>query len=229
MPKVLAVIPARSGSKSLPDKNIRSLKGKPLLAHSIEYANRCPLITKTIVSTDSELYAQIAMSWGASVPFLRPKNIAEDDSQDYGFMRHALDFFIEHKDYYDFLALIRPTSPLRPANLIEKSIEILTNNPAATSVRTVAPVKEHPYRVWSIAEDGSMKGFVESGREPFNLPRQKLPNLYFQTGDLEMVRASTLLSGSVSGENVFPLVVSHDDMVDIDSISDFLQAEKKLI
>ncbi len=229
MHRILAVIPARSGSKSLPDKNIRSLKGKPLLAYSIEYANRCPLISNTIVSTDSELYAQIARNWGASVPFLRPQNIAEDDSQDYGFMRHALDFFIEHKDYYDFLALIRPTSPLRPANLIEKSIEILTNNPAATSVRTVAPVKEHPYRVWSIAEDGSMTGFVESKREPFNMPRQKLPNLYFQTGDLEMVRASTLLSGSVSGENVFPLVVSHDDMVDIDSLSDFHQAEKKLI
>ena len=228
MPKVLAVIPARSGSKSLPDKNIRSLKGKPLLAYSIEYANRCPLITKTIVSTDSELYAEAARHWGASVPFLRPKNIAEDDSQDYGFMRHALDFFIEHKDYNAFLALIRPTSPLRPANLIEKSIEILTNNPAATSVRTIAPVKENPYLVWSVAEDGSMKGFVESEKEAFNLPRQKLPNLYFQTGDLEMVRASTLLSGSVSGGNVFPLVISHDEMVDIDSVSDFNQAERKL-
>ena len=74
-----------------------------------------------------------------------------------------------------------------------------------------------------------MKGFVENVQEPFNLPRQKLPKLYFQTGDLEMVRASTLLAGSVSGSNVFPLVISHDDMVDIDSISDFNQAEKKLI
>lgn len=229
MHKVLAVIPARSGSKSLPDKNIRSLKGKPLLAYSIEYAIKCPLVSKTIVSTDSEQYAETARQWGASVPFLRPKEISEDNSQDYSFMRHALDFYRGNKIFFDFLALIRPTSPLRPENLIERSIEILTSNPEATSVRTVTPVREHPYRTWAISEDGSMRGFMKSKQEPFNLPRQMLPKLYFQTGDLEMVRVSTLLAGSVSGNNVFPLVIDYDKMVDIDCIADFNQAEKKII
>lgn len=229
MPDILTVIPARSGSKSLPHKNIKLLEGKPLLAYSIEYAKRCALVSKTVVSTDSEEYADIARQYGASVPFLRPPEYARDSSTDFEFMKHAFDFHRSHNEHYDLLVLLRPTSPLRPKGLIERGLSILCENPSATSVRSVAPVTEHPYRVWSKRKDGSIEGFVSHEKEPYNLPRQKLPELLFQTGDIEIVRASTLLTGSVSGDNVYPLIIAHDDMVDIDSESDFKEAKRRML
>ncbi|MDO6709372.1 acylneuraminate cytidylyltransferase family protein [Aliiglaciecola sp. 2_MG-2023] len=228
MTKLLVVIPARSGSKSLPNKNIRLLNGKPLIAHSIEYATSSAIVNKTIISTDSQNYADIAMQFGAEVPFIRPAEYSLDTSQDYEFMRHALDFFKAKNEHYDYLALLRPTSPLRPPKLLEKALEILKKIPSASAVRTVAQVKEHPYRVWRPKDDGSIEGFVDQQHEPYNLPRQQLPLLYFQTGDLEMVRSSTLLAGSVSGNEVYPLVLKHDQMIDIDSDADFNIAEDKI-
>lgn len=216
MPKILAVIPARSGSKSLPHKNIKNLNGKPLLAYSIEYANQSSLISKTIVSTDNEDYAKIAVEYGASVPFLRPPEYSRDDSPDYEFMKHALEYYLDHGESFDLLILLRPTSPVRPPGLIERGVKIILADPIATSVRSVAPVTEHPYRIWSKKEDGSIEGFVPFVKEPYNLPRQKLPPLLFQTGDIEIVKASTLLSGSVSGNKVLPLIIEHGEMVDID-------------
>jgi N-acylneuraminate cytidylyltransferase len=229
MSKILAVIPARAGSKSLPNKNIKLLNDKPLLAYSIKYATDCKLISKTIVSTDSSKYAQVAKNYGASVPFLRPEKFAKDVSQDYDFMRHALDFYHQSGVFYDILILLRPTSPLRPEGLIERGLELLENNPQATSIRSVTQVKEHPWRTWKENSDGSITGLVNEQTEPYNLPRQQLPNIYFQTGDIELVRASTLLAGSVTGNNVYPLIINHEQMIDIDTPDDFKLATKKIL
>lgn len=227
MDRLLVVIPARGGSKSIPLKNIQPLGGKPLIQYAIEYALRTVPANSVFVSTDSSRIAEVANSCGASVPFLRPEYLATDEATDYGFMRHALDKLDPNGENFDYFALLRPTSPMRPAGLLEKAISILKNNPAASSVRTVARCKEHPYRMWVDGPEGSMKSFMNALEgEPFNQPRQQLPEIWFQTGDLEMVTRGTLLHESVSGSHIMPLEIAHEEMIDIDSWRDFASAEK---
>jgi CMP-N,N'-diacetyllegionaminic acid synthase len=228
MLKVITIIPAREGSKSLPNKNILLLDGKPLLCHSVKYSLNAIEVSRTIVSTDSQEIAGIAKKCGAEVPFLRPLEYAQDDTRDYPFMRHALDYFDSIGEVYDIYILLRPTSPVRPPDLIKKTINIFASNPNTTSIRSVAKIKEHPYRSWSINDDGSMSGLVKNTEEPYNIPRQELPDIYFQTGDIEAVARSTILNGSVSGENIFPLIIEYDDMVDIDNAVDLKKAGEKL-
>lgn len=223
--RILTVVPARCGSKSLPNKNILLLNGEPLLCHSISYSLKSKVVSATIVSTDSQEIANIAKKCGAAVPFIRPKEFAMDDTRDYPVLRHALDFFEAQGDIFDIYILLRPTSPLRPSGLIEKAIDILIKNPSATAIRSVAKVEEHPYRSWRQNQDGSISGFVTNEVEPYNIPRQELPILYFQTGDIEAIRRETLIEGSISGSSVYPLVIKHDEMIDIDNESDFNRAE----
>ena len=223
--RIIVIIPARGGSKSLRNKNVLPLNGVPLLCYSVAYSLKSKIVTSTVVSTDSPKIAAIAKECGAMVPFLRPERIARDNSRDYPFMRHALDYFESKGQFFDIYVLLRPTSPMRPPDLIEKAIKILKDNTNATSVRSCALIKEHPYRAWKQNENGSITGFFDDIVEPYNIPRQQLPALYFQTGDIEVIRRETLIKGSVSGEHVFPLIIKHDEMIDIDSYSDFIKAE----
>lgn len=225
--QIVSVIPARYGSKSLPRKNILPLNGIPLIGHSISYSKKSNLVNKTIVSTDSEEIATIAKNFGADVPFIRPEKFAQDNTRDYPVIRHALDFFESNGFKFDIFILLRPTSPMRPSGLIEKAVKILENNLDASSVRSVTRIKEHPYRAWKKDSDGSISGFVEE-HESYNMPRQELPSLYFQTGDIEAIRRETIINGSVSGDKVFPLIIKHKDMIDIDSIDDLDRAKNIL-
>jgi len=225
--KIVCVIPARGGSKSLPKKNILPLNGIPLLCYSVDYSLKSPLITETVVSTDSQEIASVAKNCGAVVPFIRPAEFAKDDTRDYLVMRHALNFFEAKNQFFDLYVLLRPTSPLRPPDLIERAVSIIKKNPDATSVRSVAQIKEHPYRAWRVHPDGRISGFVQYELEPYNIPRQELPDVCFQTGDIEVIKRETIIQGSVSGERVYPLVIDHDQMVDIDSQSDLDLAERK--
>jgi len=227
MLRVLSIIPARSGSKSLPNKNVLFFRGMPLLGHSIKYSKSSDLVSKTIVSTDSTEIAEIAENLGAEVPFLRPTELAKDESQDYEFTRHALDYFEKNGDIFDIYIILRPTSPLRPKGLIERAVEIFQITPEITSVRSVTEIKEHPYRSWKMNKDGSISGYESAVHEAYNLPRQKLPKIFFQTGDLEAVSRRTVLAGSVSGNKVFPLFISYSDMQDIDTLEDFERASYK--
>lgn len=226
--RIVTVIPARSGSKSIPKKNIRHLNGKPLLAYSIEYSLKCELIDKTIVSTDSEEIGQIAKDYGAEVPFIRPSELATDDTPDYPVFRHALDFLENYiNDTIDIIILLRPTSPLRPPGLIERGVEMVMENPDFTSIRSVAKTNEHPYRQWK-QEGRFIKGYEKSVEEPYNLERQKLPTVFFQTGDIEIISRQTLKAGSISGSRVLPLVIDRADMLDIDYEQDIMRAEDLL-
>lgn len=227
MLRSIVIIPARSGSKSLPKKNILPLNGKPMLCYSVSYGLNCNLIDKVVVSTDSHEFAKVATECGADVPFIRPAILSQDKTRDYPVMRHAMDYFDTLGEVYDVYILLRPTSPLRPPGLIEKAIDLLIQNPTATSVRTVAKIKEHPYRAWKINEDGSMSGFATI-EEAYNIPRQELPEVFFQTGDLEAIKRETLLNGSISGDNVFPLIIDYEDMIDIDHRDDMSKAEERL-
>ena len=225
---IYTVIPARGGSKSIPKKNIQLLGGKPLIQYSIEYSLKCPLIAHTVVSTDSEEIADVARSCGAEVPFIRPKELAEDDVPDYPVFRHALETLEDlYNEQIDAIVLLRPTSPLRPPGLIERGVALLQHFPEASSVRTVTLSSEHPFRQWRIVGD-YMVGYEAEVFEPYNLPRQQLPPVYFQTGDLEIVRRQTLLDGSISGNHILPLVIDPEEMVDIDHESDWQEAEQRL-
>src|SRR3972149_1828506 len=125
-PEVLAVVQARGGSKSIPGKNIRSLAGHPLIAYSIAAGLAAQSVTRLIVSTDSQEIAEIARQYGAEVPFLRPPELAQDDSPDLPLFQHALRWLEDHEDYRpDVVVQLRPTSPLRPVGLIDEAVEAL--------------------------------------------------------------------------------------------------------
>ena len=225
MDNIIALIPARSGSKGIEKKNILMFAGKPLLAHSILYAKKSLLIKDVVVSTDSEEFASISNQFGGRTPFVRPKDLSGDTVEDFPVVNHAVNFLEEEtKKKIDFIALLRPTSPLRPPNLIEKAYEIIKNNASGTSVRSVVPVKEHSYRQW-FKKGNKLVSVIENINEPFNLPRQKLPNSFFQSGDIEFIKRSTLKDNSVSGNYVLPLILKQEDLFDIDTLADL---EKKL-
>ena len=226
---LVTVIPARGGSKSIPFKNIQALNGEPLLSYSIEYSKKCHLVKDTIVSTDSEKIADVAKKYGASVPFLRPKSISGDETQDFPVIHHALEALEKiYGEKIDAIIWLRPTSPLRPSNLIERAVDILTKNPDCTSVRSVVESSEHAYRQWSLLGDGAITGVINSVLEPYNIPRQKLPDVYFQSGDIELVRRDTIINGSITGNKVFPLILEQEEMLDIDYPDDFRSAEKRI-
>jgi len=228
---IYSVIPARGGSQSVPRKNIKLLKGYPLIKYSIDYSKSSNLIHRTVVSTDDTEIAKIAKDLGADVPFERPQSLGGDLVEDYPVILHALTELEKiYQERIDIIVLLRPTSPLRPSGLIESGIKLLNNDPKASSVRAVTVSKEHPYRQWSLKE-GYISSFTNDSSdllEPFNLPRQILPKVFFQTGDIEIIRRETLMNGSVSGNRVLPLIIDANQVYDIDNQEDFDIAEKNL-
>jgi YrbI family 3-deoxy-D-manno-octulosonate 8-phosphate phosphatase len=227
--EVLAIIPARGGSKSILKKNIQDFLGYPLIAYSIVAVKRANLVTRVIVSTDDEEIATIAREYGAEVPFNRPSELAQDDTLDFPVFEHALKWLKEKEDYQaDLIVQLRPTSPLRPPNLIDEAVQLLMENPDTDSVRGVVPAGENPYKMWRLAEDGSMQALLtlKGVQEAFNAPRQSLPSIYWQTGHVDIVRSATILGkGSMSGEKIRPIHIDAAYSVDIDTLSDLKAAE----
>tara|TARA_B100000686_G_C16697563_1_gene921422 strand:- start:121 stop:825 length:705 start_codon:yes stop_codon:yes gene_type:complete len=228
---IVSIIPARGGSKSIPRKNIKIVGGSPLIKYSIDYSLECELVNKTVVSTEDEEISKYAKKFNVEV-VKRPKNLAKDLTPDYPVIKHSL-FVLEkkYKEKIDLLVILRPTSPLRPKKLIEKGIKILKSNPKATSVRAVTEVKQHPYRMWE-KNSKYISSFINSRdlklNEPYNKPRQILPKVFFQTGDIEIVRRSTILAGSVSGNKILPIFLNRNTVFDIDSLEDLKKVESKI-
>ncbi|MCJ7715510.1 MAG: N-acylneuraminate cytidylyltransferase [Anaerolineales bacterium] len=230
MVEVLALIPARGGSKGLPGKNIKSLGGYPLIGYSIAAALNAKLVCKTVVTTDSPEIAEKAREFGAEVPFLRPAEFAQDDTRDLPVFQHALKWFSDHENYRpDVIVQLRPTSPFRPPELIDEAIQTLIDNPDASSVRGVVPSKENPFKMWMIEPDGKMIPLLETEfKEPFNMPRQELPPSYWQTGHIDIIRAETILNGSMSGQEVYAHIIDPLYSVDLDNLQDWQRAEIRL-
>jgi len=229
MQEILALIPARSGSQGVPDKNIRPLMGRPLIAYSIEHALRCPSITRVIVSTDSEVYAKIARAAGAEVPFLRPVEFAQDRSTDLDVFLHTLAWLKENEGYIpDLCVHLRPTCPVRRTEDIEEAIRILHERPDCDSVRTVAPAVKTPFKMWFLREDHCIVPVLQSDvPEAYNLPRQLLPPVHMQIGCIDVVRTSVLLEKrSMTGDRIYGYSV--DASVDIDTPEDFQRAAEYL-
>ena len=231
--EVIVLIPARGNSKSIPKKNIREFAGYPLIAYSITAALRSDLVDRVIVSTDDAEIADIAREYGAEVPFMRPPELAQDDTVDFPVFEHALIWLAENEDYYpDIVVHLRATSPVYPRTLIDDAITKLMDHPKADSVRGVVPSTENPYKMWRISQDGWMIPLlqVEGLAEPFNSPRQALPDTYWQTGHIDAIRRKTILEKrSLSGEVILPIHIPPDFSVDIDTLRDWRRAEQTVL
>lgn len=228
--KVLAIIPARGGSKSIPRKNIRYFAGFPLLAWSIAAAKQSKLVSRVIVSTDDQQIAKIAQKFGAETPFLRPSEIAEDRTPDLPVFVHALKWLKENENYEpDLVVQLRPTSPIRPAGLVDKAIKVLIDHPKADSVRGVVPAGQNPHKMWRLKDENSpMKNLldVKGLGEPYNAPRQILPPIYWQTGHIDAIRTKVLNKNSMSGKKIYPLIIDPRFSVDIDNEQDWAYYEQ---
>lgn len=227
--EVLAIVPARGGSKSIPHKNIQSFSGHPLLAYSIAAGLHAKTVSRVIVSTDDNEIADIARQYGAGVPFLRPEELASDNSLDLPVFEHALDWLARQEKYKpDIVIQLRPTSPLRPPGLIDEAVELLRDHKQADSVRGVVLSGQNPHKMWKLNAEGSLKPLlkVKGIEEPYNAPRQKLPVTYWQTGHIDAIRTATILrKHSLSGDNVWPVFIDPRYSVDIDTTNDWRRAE----
>jgi YrbI family 3-deoxy-D-manno-octulosonate 8-phosphate phosphatase len=230
-PEILAIIPARGGSKGIPHKNIRDFAGVPLIAWSIAAAKQSDLVTRTIVSTDDEEIAAVARSFGAETPFLRPAEFAQDATTDLPVYEHALKWLAENENYRpDVVIQLRPTSPIRPRDCVDRAIRILLAHPEADCVRGVVPAGQNPHKMWRLpgGEEAPMQNLldVKGLAEPYNAPRQILPPVYWQTGHIDAIRAATILEKkSMSGEVIYPLVIDPRYTVDLDNLSDWAKYE----
>jgi len=230
-PQVLALIPARGGSKSIPRKNIRPLAGHPLIAYSIAAGLAAETVTRILVSTDDPEIAEISRRYGAETPFLRPAEFAQDQTPDLPVFQHALLWLDENEDWRpEIVVQLRPTSPFRRVMHIDQAVYQLIEHPEADAVRTVCVPFQNPYKMWRIQPNGFMQPLVDLGvPEPYNQPRQALPDVYWQTGYVDAAWSDTLLEkNSMTGERILPLVIDPSEWIDIDSADDWRRAERLL-
>ena len=248
---ILAVIPARSGSKSVPHKNIRDICGKPMLAYSIEHGLKSKYINRVIVSTDSEHYGDIAKHYGAEVPFIRPAEYATDTALDIDVFRHALTYLKENEGYEaDIVVQLRPTYPIRRIEDIDSMIEICMEDESVDSVRSMSLAKEIPYKMWveetgmDEADAGSenppvyqeeaepkekqiirVKPLVDTIPECYNMPRQQLPVVYYQNACIDVLRPRVIFEmNSMSGKKIVGYKMQ--DNFDIDTEEEFINASR---
>lgn len=231
MTKILAIIPARGGSKGLPGKNIKPLLQHPLIAYSIKAAQESKYINRITVNTDSDEIAGIARKYEAEIPFIRPAELAADDSTDKEVFQHQLQWMREHENYVpDFIVQLRPTSPVRFIEWIDKAIEQIMQSDA-DSIRVITEAPVTPFKMWVLNENnnGAMEPLMhlKDIAEPYNMPRQKLPVIYWQTGTLDVIRTTTLTDkNSMSGEKILPFIIDKKYAIDIDDVNSFYKAEE---
>src|SRR3989344_6805752 len=224
---VIAVIPARGGSKGLPGKNIRLLGGKPLIAHSIEAAKKSTLIERVIVTTDDEEIAQVAREYGAEVPFIRPTELAQDDTPPDPVLKHVLEFLKEKEGVVpEIIVWLEPPCPFRTAQEIDEAITLLRNDPEADSLRAVIEPFQNPFKSWTI-EGKYLKPLIDvKGQALHTGPRQKTQKVYWQNGALFLLKYDTIMKkGNFFGDNILPFVMSSDRFDDIDKKEDLEFAE----
>ncbi len=227
--EVLAIIPARGGSKGLPRKNVLPLLGHPLIAYSILAAQESNLVSRTIISTDDVEIATVCKKYGAEVPFMRPTEIAEDWSVDLEVFTHALQWLKDNEGYVpDMVIQLRPTSPVRLTGLIDTCIQKLIDNPDADSLRIITPTPITPYKMWVVPDETKpMKPLLalDGIDEPFNQLRQTLPKVYWQIGTLDVIRTNVITEQKrMSGNTILHHIVDNSLAVDIDDIGSFDKA-----
>lgn len=227
--KNYAIIPARSGSKGIKNKNISSLNGYPLFAYSIAAAKQAKLIDRVIVSTDSEEYAELAKEYGAEIPFLRPKEISGDQATDLEFMQHAIEWFFENENQVpEYWVHLRPTCPLRQEGIIDDALRKIMNKPSATALLSVDMPTNilTPYK-WLLKDGDNLKSIFFDTIDEANRPRQSYPDAYIRTVIVDILKTETIVEqNSLYGKEV--LSYESKNMYDIDDMSAFQECEEVL-
>jgi len=227
---ILALILARGGSKGIPRKNLLPLRGKPMIAYSIEHARASKHITRVIVSTDDPEIAAVAREHGAETPFLRPAEFARDASVDFEAFHHALTWLGEHENYRpEIVVQLRPPGPVRKVALVDAAIETLLADPAADSVKSVRRPTESPYKMWGMEGRYLRPLLALPGvAEAHTLPRQMLPPVFWQSGYVDVIRSRTILEQKLMyGRVVLPFLVE-EIIYEIDYLEDIPQVERAL-
>ena len=225
----VGLIPARAGSKRVPGKNVRMLGGRPLIAYAIGSALDSGVLDAVIVSTDSPEIAELARAFSAEVPFLRPPVIAGDRSPDIDWIRHLLTTLEGEGRTWDCYAVLRPTSPFRRPETIQRAWAAFRADGRADSLRAVQPSREHPAKQWVV--EGSRMQPVMANPDPaatpwHSMPYQALPPVYAQNASLEIARtAAPLRMGTISGTVIMPFLTEGLEGFDINGPDDWLLAE----
>ena len=231
MPAILALIPARGGSKGIPRKNALKIAGRPLVGYSIEHALCSSLITRTIVSTDDPEIADIARQCGAEVPFTRPAEFSGDLATDLQVFVHALEYLREKESYLPELVVhLRPTDPIREVAVLDRAIGKLLAHPEADSLKAVTPAVLTPYKMWRI-EGERLVPFAELAGLPeaHSMPRQLLPPVFQGSGYVDIVRPRTILEQhSMCGRHVLPFVIENH-AYDLDYPEQLWEVEQALL
>lgn len=221
--ETLAIIPARSGSKGLPDKNIKNLQGKPLIAYTIEAAIASEQFDEVMVSTDSKEYAAIAMEYGATVPFLRSADNAGDTSSSWDVVKEVLNNYRAQGKSFKKVALLQPTSPLRTKEDIINGFNTKAEKDA-NFVVSVCEVEHSPLWSNTLPKDQSMKDFIDP--KIMALPRQQIPTYYRLNGAMYLVDVEHLLNNNnLYGDRSYAFIMDRKNSVDIDEAFDFKFAE----
>lgn len=220
--KNLAIIPARSGSKGLKDKNIKLLNGKPLIAYTIEAAIKSKMFDEVMVSTDSEEYADIAKKYGANVPFMRNSELSNDTASSWDVVRDVFDKYKEAGKEFDTVALLQPTSPLRTAEDIIDGYKIF-NEKNANAIVAVCEVEHSPLWCNTLPDDLSMEKFIRP--EILGLPRQSIPKYYRINGAIYIVKTEYFKkTKNIYSEKSFAFIMKKENSVDIDDEFDYFIA-----
>lgn len=230
--KILCLILARGSSQRIPNKNIKILDGRPLIAYTIECAKKSKYINRIIVSTDSDEIARVSMELGAEAPFRRPAEISQVGSMELEAFKHALNWLKDNEDYLpDFIVKLFPTSPFRKTESVDKAIELLISNPQADSVRSVRLCSEHPHKMWII--DKEINRLVSlippdlKQPEAHTLSYQLLPQVYIQNASIDVTRTSVILKkNSITGTEIIPFIMDEVESIDINEPLDFVLAEE---
>ena len=226
---VYALIPARAGSKQVPDKNILDLGGVPLLGYSIAAARMCPLIDEVFVTTDSEAYQSIAIELGAKAPFLRPDEISGDNSLDIEFFQHFITWCQESGTVVpEYIVHLRPSTPLRNPLVVQQAIEYIQASEDATALRSCQKTSLTPYKLF-YNDSGFMKPYLCDERflESYNQPRQAFPDTYVPNGYVDIVKTEVFMDSDIlHGDKM--LHWETDPTADIDVIDDYVEATKQL-
>lgn len=214
--RTVAIVPARGGSKGVPGKNLRLLRGHPLIAFSIAAARLARSVDRVIVSTDSEEIAAVSRKYGADVPFLRPAEFAKDTSPDREFLMHAIEWFDGEGGSPEFLVHLRPTTPLRDPAEIDRAMTAIAASAEATSLRSAHAAPESPFKWFSIGTNGFYAPILSTMElDDTNKPRQAFPPSYIPNGYVDTLRVAHLRrSPKIHGDKILPFVTGFTTEVD---------------
>jgi CMP-N-acetylneuraminic acid synthetase len=229
MKNILAVIPARGNSKSIKNKNIKLLFGKPLIYYSINIAKRSKLINRIIVSSDSKKVINIAKKYGAEAPFVRPKELSKDNSKDHGLFLHCLEWLEKNENYIpDLIVHLRPTYPIRSAKIVDKAIQFALRNRKYDCIRSVCEPFQNPYKMWHLNTNNFLTPLLGNFKnELYNSPRQKLRKVYWQNAYLDIVKYDTIKKQkSMTGKKIIPFILPSNSIFDIDDKFSFKMVEE---